>query len=79
MGINLAMIDSLNLANAIAASCDGSNAAGGLGLEKAIMDYEQGMLDRAEQFADRTWKGLENHFSAGGGEAFVHRVLTRGK
>ncbi|KAK5456898.1 hypothetical protein LTS15_004678 [Exophiala xenobiotica] len=76
VGMNLAMIDSLNLAKAIAASCDGTNAAGGLGLEKAIKDYEQDMLDHAEQFANRTWKGLENHFSAGGGDAFVHRVLT---
>ncbi|KAK7899712.1 hypothetical protein LTR67_003457 [Exophiala xenobiotica] len=77
VGMNLAMIDSLNLAKAIAASCDGSNAAGGL--EKAIKDYEQDMFDRAEQSANRTWKGLENHFSAGGGEAFVRRVLTGGK
>lgn len=74
VGMNLAMIDSLNLAKAIAA-CDGS--AGGL--EKAINDYEQEMLARAEQFANRTWKGLENHFSAGGGEAFVRRALGGGK
>ena len=72
VGVNLAMVDALDLATAIV-GCEGD-----LGLlPHAIKSYESEMLARGEQFARKTWKGLENHFSAGGCEEMAKKLQKR--
>ncbi|KIY02499.1 uncharacterized protein Z520_00964 [Fonsecaea multimorphosa CBS 102226] len=72
VGVNLAMVDSLDLAKAII-GCVGDREK----LADAIKAYEGEMLSRAEQFAKRTYRGLINHFSADGCEEMAGRL--RGK
>ncbi|KIW28661.1 uncharacterized protein PV07_08304 [Cladophialophora immunda] len=72
VGVNLAMVDSLDLAKAIV-SCGGDRQK----LPDAIKAYEGEMLSRAEQFAKKTYKGLVNHFSADGCEEMAGRLRRR--
>lgn len=72
VGVNLAMLDSLTLANAITA-CEGNAER----LSDAIKAYEQEMFPRTEEFAQRTAKGLASHFSANGVEAMAARLAAR--
>ena len=63
VGVNLAMVDSWKLSKAIIGS--------GGDLEKltaAMKDFEAEMFERGRKFAQKTWKGLQSHFSATGGE-----------
>lgn len=69
VGVNLALIDTLDLANAVG-RCEGDKTR----LPDAIKAYEQGMLDRAEQFARKTAKGLKGHFSKDGADEFAARL-----
>ncbi|KIW74637.1 hypothetical protein Z517_11407 [Fonsecaea pedrosoi CBS 271.37] len=69
VGVNLAMVDSLDLANAIV-GCGGDREK----LSDAIQAYEGEMLSRAEQFAKKTYKGLINHFSADGAQEMAMRM-----
>ncbi|KAJ9611391.1 hypothetical protein H2200_004575 [Cladophialophora chaetospira] len=70
VGVNLAMVDSLDLAKAIV-SCEGNPEK----IPHAIEAFEDEMLTRAELFAKKTYKGLVNHFSANGGEEMVEMML----
>ncbi|KAK5031094.1 hypothetical protein LTS07_004829 [Exophiala sideris] len=72
VGVNLAMFDSLALARAIVAC--GGNAEH---MPDAIKAYEQEMFPRAEQFAQRTARGLVGHFSANGVEEMATRIAAR--
>ncbi|EXJ59722.1 hypothetical protein A1O7_03868 [Cladophialophora yegresii CBS 114405] len=72
VGVNLAMVDSLDLATAII-GCDGDGAK----IPGAIRAFEDKMLTRAEQFAKRTYKGLIGHFSADGCEEMLERLKGR--
>jgi 2-polyprenyl-6-methoxyphenol hydroxylase-like FAD-dependent oxidoreductase len=70
VGVNLALLDSLDLAKAVVAAEKQEPLA------DAIKEYEAQMFKRAEQFARKTWAGLENHFSATGGEEMARRALA---
>ncbi|ETI29435.1 hypothetical protein G647_01888 [Cladophialophora carrionii CBS 160.54] len=72
VGVNLAMVDSLDLANAII-GCDGDSTK----IPFAIKAFEDKMLTRAEHFAKRTYKGLIGHFSADGCEEMLERLKGR--
>jgi 2-polyprenyl-6-methoxyphenol hydroxylase-like FAD-dependent oxidoreductase len=72
VGVNLAMIDSLDLAKAII-GCDGDSS----NIPGAIKAFEDEMLTRAEQFAKKTYKGLIGHFSANGCEELLERLKGR--
>ncbi|KAI1608416.1 putative monooxygenase [Exophiala viscosa] len=72
VGVNLALADSLTLAKAIVAR--GGKAER---LSDAIAAYEQEMFPRAEQFAQRTARGLVGHFSANGVEEMAARIAGR--
>ncbi|OAP58851.1 hypothetical protein AYL99_06148 [Fonsecaea erecta] len=72
VGVNLAMIDSLDLAKAII-GCGGDREK----LPEAIKAYEDEMLNRAEQFAKKTYKGLIHHFSADGCDEMAARLRGR--
>lgn len=71
VGVNAAMIDALELAKAlIARKADfvkETNYEVGL-VDAAVREYEAPMFKRAETFAQKTWHGLQLHFSADGGE-----------
>lgn len=69
VGVNLAMTDSLDLAKAII-GCEGDREK----IPAAIKAYEEEMLNRAEMFAKKTYKGLIGHFSANGVEEMVARI-----
>ena len=70
VGVNAAMCDSLELANAIIGFVQGGKGS----LEEAIKSYEVEMFVRGEGFAKKTMRGLQGHFSAGGCEHFVGRL-----
>jgi 2-polyprenyl-6-methoxyphenol hydroxylase-like FAD-dependent oxidoreductase len=72
VGVNLAMIDSLDLAKAII-GCDGDSS----NIPGAIKAFEDEMLTRVEQFAKKTYKGLIGHFSANGCEELLERLKGR--
>ncbi|EXJ67155.1 uncharacterized protein A1O5_09802 [Cladophialophora psammophila CBS 110553] len=72
VGVNLAMVDSLDLAKAII-GCAGDWEK----LPDGIKSYEAEMLSRAEQFAKKTYKGLINHFSTDGCEEMAGRLRGR--
>ncbi len=72
VGVNLAMVDALDLAKAII-SCGGDRDK----IPDAVKAFEDEMLTRAEQFAKKTYKGLVGHFSANGCEEFLERLKGR--
>lgn len=71
VGVNVAMRDALELANAIVSS-EGS------GLAAAIGRYELAMFERGRENAQETWDIMQLSFSAGGGEAMVEMMTSHG-
>jgi 2-polyprenyl-6-methoxyphenol hydroxylase-like FAD-dependent oxidoreductase len=69
VGVNLAMLDSADLAEALI-SCQNDRTR----IPDATRAYEEKMLDRAEQFAKKTYKGLIGHFSANGIEEMLAKA-----
>jgi len=63
VGVNLAMIDALNLAKALV-GCAGEKGK----LLAAMRVFEAEMFQRGEQYARKTLENLQSHFSADGGE-----------
>jgi 2-polyprenyl-6-methoxyphenol hydroxylase-like FAD-dependent oxidoreductase len=59
VGVNLALMDSFELAQAIIGSTESS-------LDHKIQEFEQSMFKRSEKYAQKTWHGLEGHFSKNG-------------
>jgi 2-polyprenyl-6-methoxyphenol hydroxylase-like FAD-dependent oxidoreductase len=70
VGVNAAMSDSLELANAIIGYVEGREKS----LDVVVRGYEEEMFSRGEGFAKKTVRGLHGHFSAGGCEHFVERL-----
>ncbi|KAF3001324.1 hypothetical protein E8E13_005513 [Curvularia kusanoi] len=69
VGVNVGMQDALVLGREIVGWCEGTK-----GLDEAVRAYEEEMVPRAKQFAERTMKGKEGHFSEDGSEAFVKKL-----
>ncbi|KAF2437498.1 monooxygenase [Karstenula rhodostoma CBS 690.94] len=61
VGVNVGMTDSLVLAREIIASCRGEKS-----LDEAVAAYEEELWPRARKFMEKTAKGKERHFRAGG-------------
>lgn len=61
VGVNVGMTDSLVLAREITASCKGEKP-----VDEAVSAYEEELWPRANRFMEKTAKGKERHFRAGG-------------
>jgi 2-polyprenyl-6-methoxyphenol hydroxylase-like FAD-dependent oxidoreductase len=59
VGVNLALTDAYELAQAIIGSTKAN-------LDGQIRDFELSMFKRSEKYAQKTWQGLEGHFSKNG-------------
>lgn len=66
VGVNVGMMDALMLAKEVIAS-----SRGGKGLDEGVMAYEAELWPRAKKFMEKTAKGKERHFSAGGSKAMA--------
>lgn len=78
VGVNIAMKDALELANAVIAEKDNWTLnfqfSDGTKLAAAMSKYESSMFERAKRNAEKTFQNLERHFSAGGTEAMVEML-----
>jgi 2-polyprenyl-6-methoxyphenol hydroxylase-like FAD-dependent oxidoreductase len=68
-GVNMAMQDSLELANAIIKSPDD--------LALAVKEYEGVMFPRATKTTQKTWDSLQQRFAPGGVAKFLARLQAR--
>ncbi|KAI4169453.1 MAG: hypothetical protein LQ343_005668 [Gyalolechia ehrenbergii] len=55
-GVNLAMLDALEISNAVATAADGGD------LDKNMREYEQKMFERSHKCMEQTWHNLELFF-----------------
>ncbi|KIW00665.1 uncharacterized protein PV09_07852 [Verruconis gallopava] len=67
-GVNMAMLDALELGVAICKQPDA--------LMEAVRQYERSMFPRAEQWTSRTWKSTLSRFAPGGLKEFRARMKT---
>ena len=65
-GVNIAMLDALELAHTIISHPNN--------IALAVQEYEHPMFERAEKTASMTWQNLESHFSEGGPDMFLKKV-----
>jgi 2-polyprenyl-6-methoxyphenol hydroxylase-like FAD-dependent oxidoreductase len=66
VGINIALVDALDLSRAIVSSADNRENLG-----RAMAAFEKEMFQRSKVFATKTWNNTQTHFSAGGIEERV--------
>jgi 2-polyprenyl-6-methoxyphenol hydroxylase-like FAD-dependent oxidoreductase len=69
VGVNLAMVDALNLSKALA-SCAGDKNK----VFEALGVFEAEMQARAGKFAQKTWNNMQCHFSTNGGEERANQM-----
>ena len=79
VGVNVAMADSLGLARAILKQKEtfGQDVVGGL--KNAVEEHESEMFARGKENMEKTWKGLENHFSKDGIDERVQKLKAIAK
>jgi 2-polyprenyl-6-methoxyphenol hydroxylase-like FAD-dependent oxidoreductase len=79
VGVNIALADALGLARALLKRKDAfeSDLAGSLA--DALQEYEVPMFERARENMEKSWVGLQHHFSANGIEERVKRLRGRTK
>jgi 2-polyprenyl-6-methoxyphenol hydroxylase-like FAD-dependent oxidoreductase len=68
-GVNAAMLDALELSRAI---------TGGLELDGAVREYEEGMFPRAKEIMDETWQNLGMIFAEDSPREFVKMMESHG-
>ena len=71
VGVNLAMLDALQLAKALIGRKDSFVAkafSDSHNITAAIKNYETSMFERAKEYAEKTRDNMEKHFSANGAE-----------
>jgi 2-polyprenyl-6-methoxyphenol hydroxylase-like FAD-dependent oxidoreductase len=71
VGVNIAMVDALDLSRAIASCVDNNE-----NIRTAMSTFEKEMFQRSQMFANKTWKNMQSHFSATGIEeraALAHK------
>lgn len=61
VGVNIAMVDALDLSRAIASCVDDRENIGA-----TMSAFEKEMFRRSQMFATKTWKNMQSHFSATG-------------
>ena len=79
VGVNVALADALSLARAVVKRKDALNINPKRSLAEALQEYEGPMFERAKENMDKTWVGLQHHFSADGIEDRVRRLQARAK
>ena len=72
VGVNVAMLDALELTRAIIAHKD--EREGTFDLAAAIQDYESSMFERAKHNTQDTWNRMQQCFSSGGSEAMANMM-----
>jgi 2-polyprenyl-6-methoxyphenol hydroxylase-like FAD-dependent oxidoreductase len=79
VGVNVALADALSLARALLKrKCTFEVDLHG-SLAGALQDYEGSMFERARENMEKTWVGLQTHFSADGIDERVRRLRGRAK
>jgi 2-polyprenyl-6-methoxyphenol hydroxylase-like FAD-dependent oxidoreductase len=76
VGVNLAMVDALELAKALIARKDSFVAkafSDSHNISVAIKQYETSMFERGRENTQKTWDNMQGHFSAHGGEGRAAR------
>ena len=79
VGVNVAMADALGLARAILKQKQALNQDIPQGLKNAVKEYEAEMFVRGKENMEKTWKGLENHFSKDGIDERVEKLRAMAK
>ena len=79
VGVNVALADALSLARAVVKRKDALKVNLKRSLAEALQEYEGPMFERAKENMDKTWVGLQHHFSADGIEDRVRRLQARAK
>lgn len=79
VGVNVALADALCLARALVKRKDALNVNLERSLAEALQEYEGPMFERAKENMDKTWVGLQHHFSVDGIEDRVRRLQARAK
>ena len=74
VGVNVAMADALGLARALLKRKADFDDGLGRGLKSAVEEYEGEMFVRGRENMEKTWKGLEGHFSKDGIDERVKRL-----
>ncbi|EED13519.1 monooxygenase, putative [Talaromyces stipitatus ATCC 10500] len=62
VGVNIAMVDALDLSRAITSCVDDDKE----NIGAAMSAFEKEMFRRSQMFANKTWKNMQSHFSATG-------------
>ena len=79
VGVNVALADALSLARALITRKDALEVNLKQSLAEALREYEGPMFERAKENMNKTWVGLQHHFSADGIEDRVGRLQARAK
>ena len=77
VGVNVALADALGLSKALLKQKDAFNDNLSGSLADALQEYEEPMFDRAKENMEKTWIGLQHHFSAKGIDERVKRLQGR--
>lgn len=75
VGVNVALADALGLARALVKHV--GEEGGDLDLGEAVREYEMAMFVRAKENMEKTWMGLQHHFSAEGVDERVGKLRER--
>ncbi|MCJ1456038.1 hypothetical protein MMC28_006395 [Mycoblastus sanguinarius] len=79
VGVNVALADALDLAKALLKRKGAFEADLHEDLANALRDYEGPMFERARENMEKTWVGMQHHFSADGIDERVRRLRGRAK
>ena len=79
VGVNVALADALSLARALVKRKEALDDNLKRSLAEALQEYEGSMFERAKENMNKTWVGLQHHFSADGIEDRVRRLQARAK
>ena len=79
VGVNVALADALDLARALVKRKGTFEADLHGSLAEALQEYEGPMFERARENMEKTWVGLQHHFSANGIDERVRRLRARAK
>ena len=79
VGVNVALADALSLARALLRRKSTFEADLHGNLADAIQEYERPMFERARENMEKTWVGLQHHFSTDGIDECIRRLRGRAK
>lgn len=79
VGVNVALADALGLARALLKRQIAFHTDLPVNLADALQEYEEQMFERAKANMEKTWVGLQHHFSANGIDERVKKLRQRAK